>query len=626
MFRSLLSLVFSLAIISPIFASSFEDKIAAINDLESKTEQIEQLNALAKNTTISPEQKFQTLKQLIFAYADQGNLKQARETALLAAKVSGIAGLLEQEAEALKYVGAMHYYMGNHQDAINAYQTSQELYQPLNLPVKSAHLLNNLGLVYSELGDYRKALDYYQEADKLYQAYGDIADKLDIKQNIAGLHIKLSQFEIAISILTELEVAYKNNDLISDLAMSKSNMAVALKRAGKYELARDKALESLKLYRQQGSPYDQAIQLHNLSDIYFYLGQPAAAMNYAERAVALSKEQSNQRVLAGALNSLAKGYLYRKQYDKSLELIDESDRIASDMGYQQALIDNLGLRSLISAANSDIKSSLTAFHSFTSSLGAKSNNLLNEQLAKFESDRLELRIEQLELSKKQQNAYDKQIRFYLFVGFGFCLVITFMLYRKYLDSKMKKDLESMIKNRTEQLLMANKQLLDLSLLDSLTKVHNRRSFDKDIAQLWKETQTIKGDFLLIFTDIDYFKKFNDHYGHLEGDKALKQVAKTIQGLIRDGDRVYRYGGEEFAIIMTNHNLNAAKTIFERIQKAIRQLNISNEESEHRVLTLSAGISQSLEVKTARDMVDLADKRLYQAKALGRNCLIDKLAG
>jgi diguanylate cyclase (GGDEF)-like protein len=165
------------------------------------------------------------------------------------------------------------------------------------------------------------------------------------------------------------------------------------------------------------------------------------------------------------------------------------------------------------------------------------------------------------------------------------------------------------------------------LLDGLTGVHNRRSFDRDLAKVWQESKQGLGTFSLLMADVDYFKLYNDTYGHVAGDDALKSIASVLKESIRDEDRVYRYGGEEFAIIFNNHDLNSINNTFTRIQNEINNLNIEHKESEFSVVTMSAGICAfNMSTESEDELIKQTDIHLYKAKDLGRNQLINTLVG
>ena len=121
-------------------------------------------------------------------------------------------------------------------------------------------------------------------------------------------------------------------------------------------------------------------------------------------------------------------------------------------------------------------------------------------------------------------------------------------------------------------------------------------------------------------DIDFFKRFNDHYGHLNGDTALCTVALLIQSaLLRPADFVARYGGEEFVVVLPDTDISGAQKVAEKIRGNIFNAQIDHELSEHKFVTVSIGISSfnSSKLKN-KDTVDVADQNLYQAKSNGRN--------
>ncbi|VXD19398.1 Response regulator receiver modulated diguanylate cyclase [Planktothrix serta PCC 8927] len=173
--------------------------------------------------------------------------------------------------------------------------------------------------------------------------------------------------------------------------------------------------------------------------------------------------------------------------------------------------------------------------------------------------------------------------------------------------------------------------LDLSRwakLDGLTGVANRHYFDQFLNQEWLRNQQEKQPISLILCDVDYFKAYNDTYGHLEGDDCLKKVAKAIEQVVqRPGNLLARYGGEEFVIILTQTNLLEALQIATEIQASIQALNIPHAQSQvSDLLTISLGISSLIPTKenSIQVLIKGADEALYEAKQKGRNRIITKV--
>lgn len=165
-------------------------------------------------------------------------------------------------------------------------------------------------------------------------------------------------------------------------------------------------------------------------------------------------------------------------------------------------------------------------------------------------------------------------------------------------------------------------LESLSLQDVLTKVYNRRGLEKFYNMHWKNCMRYKLPYSVLMIDIDEFKKYNDHYGHLQGDAVIKQVAKTIEvALFRSEDFVSRYGGEEFLVAMPNVDREGAVTVAQRIQEVIEELHIPHEFSSVRnYITLSIGVSTIVPTSemNSQELIDHADQKMYEAKKNGRN--------
>jgi diguanylate cyclase (GGDEF)-like protein len=178
--------------------------------------------------------------------------------------------------------------------------------------------------------------------------------------------------------------------------------------------------------------------------------------------------------------------------------------------------------------------------------------------------------------------------------------------------------------QNQKLEKANKQLQYLVNFDGLTQVGNRRYFDRYIQQEWSRLQRERLPLSLILCDIDYFKNYNDYYGHLVGDDCLKKVARALKTSIkRSSDLVCRYGGEEFAIILPNTPLSGAIEVARSMQEIVRNLNLAHPRSPiNSNITLSLGISSQIPSpqSSVKLLINAADVALYDAKKQGRDRL------
>lgn len=168
----------------------------------------------------------------------------------------------------------------------------------------------------------------------------------------------------------------------------------------------------------------------------------------------------------------------------------------------------------------------------------------------------------------------------------------------------------------------NAELLQLTMLDGLTGIANRRRFDEYLMQEWQRSARGKFPISLILIDVDYFKRYNDFYGHQAGDLCLQQIAQTLSNDVkRSTDLVARYGGEEFAVILPNTNLEGATCIAKNISQSIRNLQISHADSQvSQYVSLSMGVMSVVPEPSSSPnlLIQSADNLLYQAKQQGRD--------
>jgi diguanylate cyclase (GGDEF)-like protein len=175
------------------------------------------------------------------------------------------------------------------------------------------------------------------------------------------------------------------------------------------------------------------------------------------------------------------------------------------------------------------------------------------------------------------------------------------------------------------LFAANQELERLAFADGLTQVANRRRFDHCLDQEWGRLRCIQAPLSLLLCDVDYFKQYNDSYGHQAGDDCLCQIASLLQMAVkRPDDLVARYGGEEFAVILPNTPITGALKVAQEIQARMNQLQIVHQSSliADRI-TLSIGVTTLTPQRGSSpdQMLAMADQALYQAKSQGRNCVI-----
>jgi diguanylate cyclase (GGDEF)-like protein len=174
-----------------------------------------------------------------------------------------------------------------------------------------------------------------------------------------------------------------------------------------------------------------------------------------------------------------------------------------------------------------------------------------------------------------------------------------------------------IQHQESALRASNNELLQLSNMDALTGIANRRAFDNFLTESQEQLPVS-----LLLIDIDHFKQFNDHYGHQAGDSALQAVATALhRNSLSSTDLVARYGGEEFAIVLTGTHQRQARQVAERMINAIRKLQIAHTLSNHKYVSISVGLATATEHFTTAVLIEEADDALYSAKDQGRNRVV-----
>lgn len=188
-----------------------------------------------------------------------------------------------------------------------------------------------------------------------------------------------------------------------------------------------------------------------------------------------------------------------------------------------------------------------------------------------------------------------------------------------------QSLELRVSERAAELQKANRELKRLVTLDGLTRIPNRRRFDEYLEQEWLRLQDTRSPLSLILGDVDYFKNYNDHYGHQAGDDCLRAIAEAVnRSAKRPHDLAARYGGEEFALILPNTDVQGALHLAAMLRAEVKRLKIEHPASSvNEYVTVSLGVATAIPTafSSPEILIAMADKALYEAKKRGRDRII-----
>lgn len=228
-------------------------------------------------------------------------------------------------------------------------------------------------------------------------------------------------------------------------------------------------------------------------------------------------------------------------------------------------------------------------------------------------------------------AWRRDARLFTTVILILLLAVGIIGQRLLVDVRRRSRAERQLLSAREELLDANARLEILASQDALTGLANRRSFDQTLEAEIRRAQRQGSDLTLMLLDIDLFKHYNDHYGHLAGDACLRNVANLLKRCMRrPGDLAARYGGEELAVILPNTSDEGAQSIALAFMESLKQSDLPHENSPFQRITVSIGLA-SLQPDTqdsatiAMRLIEAADQALYRAKAKGRNRLESAMA-
>ncbi len=188
-----------------------------------------------------------------------------------------------------------------------------------------------------------------------------------------------------------------------------------------------------------------------------------------------------------------------------------------------------------------------------------------------------------------------------------------------------KNLYDQLQDKVKQLEQAKERLRELAVTDGLTGLYNYRYFKEYFTQEIRRVLRHKKIVSLMMLDIDFFKQYNDTHGHLAGDEVLRTLAKLMIDNLRSIDVAARYGGEEFALVLPETDKKAARIVADKIKRLVQEYKFQNEETQpNGSITVSIGVASFPEDGEKMDnLINIADQRLYRAKADGRNRVVDE---
>lgn len=495
----------------------------------------------------------------------------------------------ELEAEAVERSVFPYLSTGRLREALQAALRGVELYRGLGDPFWTCGALNSLGLCYDFLSDHARALEMYQEGLRLAREHNP-PTVAAILANIGRLYVERSEYAEARRCFEQslaLSLKYRRH---GDTATQYHNLGVTLSELGEYAQAVECFQKTLTLERQAGSTRIISECLNNLGDVHRSHGEFRQARTCYEEALQLSRESGYEYASALHLHSLAILHLHPDNTDRDETLGMELLTAALELSERLELRRE---RSRLLRTHSDIQSRRQQFKEALESF--KAHHELEHTLnSRATEERLALLRVSWEVDQARRDAEIARLR----------------------NVELAEALaqaEALRKVAEHEREVAR----HLARIDALTGIFNRRVLEEKAAEEHERARRYSHPLSMCLMDIDFFKRVNDDFSHQVGDEVIRRVANLLTQGLRTSDTVARYGGEEFAIVLPETPHELALATCERLRRSI-ELHAWEEVSPGLVITASFGICSDLNLSNHEKMFAFADKKLYEAKHLGRN--------
>ncbi len=537
------------------------------------------------------------------------------------------------ESEILNSIGKYFEHFNDFQNAIYYYKKSEKSKIFLDDESGLAIVYGNLGRLFYENGNLEEALNYYNLDLKISKHVHDKFGQAIMHNHIGEIYLEshhyakaLAHFKKSFAIGTEMN--YELNNGFSLLGIAKINI-----RNKEYKEAKENIKEAVKIFNEK-TKYDGMINsLILMGKILLYENDTTKAEEYFVKAYALASSKNMIYETGISLYELAKFYIKTNQIEKSLDYINKYFQINFNVSnFENTMFKHvITIASLITKADhvtvlikrentvefisieNDREGNERIKRQVISSWDELLNNYMDENTEKIKTI-LEIKL-------------NTNIRDFILEPIYFTSnIIAFMLaYNTSSDKKFDDPTKDFIGIYNIKLanLVQSVVSFELSKYDPLTRASNRNTLFSDIQEEIFKTLLYQEPFSILMVDIDNFKDINDTFGHQLGDLTLIKVVESIKNSIRDKNKIYRFGGDEFIVMLPSVNVETAQSIANRIIQNIRSIK-SVYQLQGINVTASIGITEyngkdSSKIKNdVEAILRRADQAMYQAKINGKN--------
>jgi diguanylate cyclase (GGDEF)-like protein len=504
------------------------------------------------------------------------------EKALAETGGSGYERLDELTAACFHLQGRLFINNSEYRSGLISFSKAQAIYEALGNTHGAAVELCFIGVAQAYVGLYADGLRNLFEALVVFETNDNLGMISKTLNAIGYTYVLLEEPTRGLPHLLRAAEIARDLNVRNDLANTLHSLGDAYLGIGDLESALKHSAESVEICREDGALIKQAEYLLGLGSIHVARGDKEQAENCFQSALSLARNYGYRFAECGALRRLGLlAHEQRKDSALATSLLDQALTISQEIGANPTTCLVLNDLASVCKETRDFEAALSYLERY--------------QVAKeaIFTEQAEFRVKSLEVAYKLKETTKEKEIFYL------------------KNVALQREVEERMK--------AQAMAEQLAITDSLTGMFNRRQL-LDLAQREVVHATrYKRELSLVIFDLDHFKRVNDNFGHIAGDKVLVAVSQFVQNSVRKCDIMGRYGGEEFAILLPETGIHKAMAMFERIRTAVASMTIDLDRNVTSV-TISAGISQvHLDTQDSLEqLLDRADQALYVAKKNGRN--------
>ncbi len=498
----------------------------------------------------------------------------------------------KNEEKALSYLAKAYSTLGNYQQSVQYLQQILQTWDKSMGERIKADYMSRLGVACWHLGDYEKALQNLIDALSFFESIDDKTRIADLQCNVSIIFAEIEENEKSEEYIRKaLDTAERNGDEDQQAAFL-NNLGILLFRKSMKQEGLECFLRSAEIKERLGQSRKLTTTYVNIAESYEDLGEREKIVPFLEKAIDLAERHHDAECLIKCMRHLGVYYMDESDFDKAAEHLNEAMKLLEGSTLLKERSRTLEALSTLHERNGDFAGALkcqkeqaTVDKKFFSEETAKR---IAEIHALYETKK---KIAEAELLKEKTKELSR------------------------LNLKISEQYES-LKSAEGALKEVNKELREQMEIDSLTTLLNNQRLYEKLQDKIERSRNREQALSVIMLDLDHFKDINDHYGHPVGNKALRALGATIKESIRRGDIAFRFGGEEFLVVLPDTTRAVAVRIAERIRRAVEIMGFHNDLK----MTISAGVKEFSD-HDAHALIVEADKFLYEAKKRGRNMVI-----